>query len=95
MRKPIRPITSLRLIGPVPQPGEGKHLQAWREAAAAVASYGARWGEHGFCDALGPAPATPAQSAQLAHVRSKAALVASPELSGQERESRDGISLGR
>ncbi len=85
----------LRLIGPVPQPRESKHAQAWREAAAAVASYRARWGVHGVRDAIGPAPATPAQSAQLARVRSKAALMASPELSGQEREPWDGMSLGR
>ncbi len=85
----------LRLIGPVPQPRESEHAQAWREAAAAVASYRARWGVQGLHDAFEPAPAAPAQSAQLAHVRSKAALVASPELSGQERAPWDGMSLGR
>ncbi|MDP9419682.1 MAG: AAA family ATPase, partial [Actinomycetota bacterium] len=46
----------LRLIGPVPQPRESKHAQAWREAAAAVASYRARWGAQGLHDALEPAP---------------------------------------
>jgi NADPH-dependent glutamate synthase beta subunit-like oxidoreductase len=80
----------LRLVGPVPEEGR----RAWREAASAVASYRARWGVRDVDDALGRAPTMSAQSAQLAHVRRSAALVVSSELSGQERESGEGMSLG-
>jgi hypothetical protein len=78
----------LRLIGPVPE--ERKQARAWREAAAAVASYRARWGVQDVDGAFGRAPTTPARSAQLAHVRR---LVASPELSKQEPTPRDSMSL--
>ncbi len=82
----------LRLIGPAP--AETKPAQAWRDAAAAVASYRARWGINDVGDALGRPPATPAQSAQLAGVRRSVDRLASRELGKQEWEPMDSIGLG-
>ncbi len=82
----------LRLIGPAP--AETKSAQAWRAAAAAVASYRARWGISDVGDPLERPPATPAQSAQLAGVRLSVDRLTSRELRKQEWEPMDSMSLG-